>query len=358
MMTLRNIPEWNHLMKLYTEKAITMNLREVYEKHYLPVLCENAAVRTIKSYEETIIVWEKWEKAFGNINISEIQKIHIDNFKKYLSRCRGIKKETFMRPNTIRKHLRTIKPILAAAVKAKIIESVPKINMPKETYRNASDALTLNEIAAWISVAKKDTSVISGIPAGIWWENLLTFIYNTGIRIGSALQIRWSWIDFETQTLILQKEIGIKTLYEIYLNDEAINSLKKIRNVSQNTQPEDRVFKWSMNRRTLYSKAKKQQTLAGIPKERQFKFHGIRKYFGSEIARKKPAAATKALGHSDNKVTINYYMNRRQVSDPFVNAIAPIGNTIDSQEKTPLIQPSITLLHHYTACNTEVIVIW
>jgi integrase len=147
----------------------------------------------------------------------------------------------------------------------------------------------------------------------------------------------------------------------VTLNNEAIEVLTMMFNISGYIEPNNHVFEWTLNPRTLCRQAERQQKLAGIPKNRRSKFHDIRKYFGSEITSKNPAAATKALGHVDPKVATNYYTNQRQVSDPFVNAIMPIRKTIDLidlQKNSPTPPPAPTLLHHYTACNTEVIVMF
>ncbi|MDR1383194.1 MAG: tyrosine-type recombinase/integrase [Planctomycetaceae bacterium] len=344
-----------------------MQLRELYEKHYLPMLQEyDTSPRTIREYETTI---DAWENALGTLDIAEVKKKHIVAFKKYLAACPGKKKGTLMSTNTIRKHLRMLNPLLVTASNGTrrckglgILKEVPYLDPPAETFRNATDALTLEEIAAWIAAAKTSKMPpIAGIKAGIWWENLLTFIYNTGIRIGSALKMRWSWIDFEFRTLEIRKENGVKTAYTVTLNNEAIEVLTMMFNISGYTEPNNHVFNWTMNLRTLYRQAERQQKLAGIPKNRRSKFHGIRKYFGSEITSKNPAAATKALRHVDPKVATNYYTNQRQVSDPFVNAITPIRKTIDLidlQKNSPTPPPTPVLLHHYTACNTEVIVMF
>jgi integrase len=310
-----------------------MLLKEIYENYYLPMLREyDTSKRTLVEYETTISLWEK---ALGSLDISQVEKKHINIFKKYLSACPGLKKGTLMRSNTIRKHLRMLRPLLTTASNGtqrckglKILKEVPNLDPPPETFRRASDALTREEITAWIESAKsRNAPPIAGITAGLWWECLITLIYNTGIRIGSALQMKWAWVDFESRIIQIQKENGVKTTYDIYLNDEALEALNTLFRISEKKSTEDRVFAWSMNKKTFYEHAKKQQKLAGILKERQFKFHAIRKHFGSTIARENPAAAAQALGHPDLKVTTNYYMNRKQVTDPFIDNIRPLKST-------------------------------
>ncbi|MDR1958337.1 MAG: site-specific integrase [Planctomycetaceae bacterium] len=178
---------------------------------------------------------------------------------------------------------------------------------------------------------------IAGIPAGLWWENLLIFVYNSGARIGSALQIRWNWIDFENYVINQVKKPGVKTTSQIMLNEEAVQTLRTMQSISPCTNPDDHVFRWEKAKRTFYKHADKQQKFAGIPEERRFKFHGIRKYFGSEIAKRNPTAATKALGHVNPIVASRYYINGQIVALPFINAIVPIASLMEAKFTPPPI---------------------
>ena len=222
-----------------------------------------------------------------------------------------------------------------------LIGEMPELAPPAEELREAADTFTRDEIVAWINAAKaRRARPIAGVPSPLWWECLLKLIYNTGIRIGTAVQIRWDWIDFDDCTICLEKETGVKTAYTISLNDEAVEVLEAIRQASDHTAPNDRVFCWEMDHRTLYRHASSQMRAAGFPENRRFKFHSVRKHFGSELACVNFAAATKALGHSNPTVTTRYYMNRKQVVAPAVNRIKPIGQAIEAVTVAPFNAPA------------------
>jgi integrase len=203
-----------------------MKMRELYEQHYLPALRENhRSVKTINGYAKTV---QRWEETFKTAekeepDVTEITKEHIKLFKSYLETCRGLKGKT-MSDNTIRRYLRELAPLLAITTSSGsrdcpglgLRDSVPKIEMPAEVYRDAEDTLTFDEISAWIEAAKKSRhDPINGVEYGVWWECLLVLLYNTGLRIRTALQIRWDWVNFRNQEIRIKKADGVKTKYTV-----------------------------------------------------------------------------------------------------------------------------------------------
>ena len=312
-----------------------MTLTELFDNHQLARLRNHdRSQRTIYEYRQSL---KYWEAATGGVAVGKVKEKHIVAFKDYLKSLPGKKPGSTMAANTIRKHLRMIRPLLALAAPKDmsnkrglgIMTEMPELAPPAEELREAADTFTREEIVAWINAAKsRRARPIAGVPSPLWWECLLKLIYNTGIRIGTAIQIRWDWIDFDDRTICIEKEAGVKTTYTVSLNDEAVEVLEAIRQTSNRTESHDRVFCWEMDYRTLYRHASSQMKLAGFPEKRRFKFHAIRKYFGSEIAAESLAAATQALGHSTPIVTTRYYVNRKQVSAPVINRIQPIGRAI------------------------------
>jgi site-specific recombinase XerD len=215
----------NSLNPISLEKQL-MKLQEIFEQYFLPrLLNKERNENTISNYRRTV---KYWESILNSPDIENITETHIYLFKKGLRNTPGLRPGTLMSDNTVRKHLRTLRPLLNLAGNKDmhnkhglgILEEVPELEPPAEIFRNAKDRLSINEITAWIQAAKNiKQKSISGIPAGVWWENLLVFIYNTGARIGSALQIRWNWIDFENTIIMQEKKPGIKTTSPIVLRN-------------------------------------------------------------------------------------------------------------------------------------------
>ncbi|MDR1384787.1 MAG: tyrosine-type recombinase/integrase [Planctomycetaceae bacterium] len=314
-----------------------MKLRELYEKHYLPVLKENnRSVKTINSYTKTV---QRWEDTFAEKqepDATKVTKEHVNMFKKHLATCRGLKGNPFA-DNTIRRYLRELSPLLAVTTASGsrdcpglgLRAAKPKIEMPTEVFRDAEDTLTFEEISAWMEAAKNMKHVpIDGIEYGIWWECFLTLMYNTGIRVGTALKMRWDWVDFRNHIIRIKKADNVKTKYIISLNAEAMEVLKTMQELSKTVTKNSIVFKWGMHSQTIYYHANKHLKAAGIPQERRFKFHSIRKHFGSELMKESLAAAAKGLGHRNQQTALNYYGNSKQMCDPFVERITPIRSKI------------------------------
>jgi site-specific recombinase XerC len=139
---------------------ITMKMRELYEQYYLQVLKENhRSIKTMNGYEKNV---QRWEETFKTVekeepDVTNISKEHIKLFKSYLEKCRGLRGETMSdNTNTIRRYLRELAPLLAITTPSGfrdcpgpgLHDSVPKIEMPAEVYRDAEDTLTFDEISA------------------------------------------------------------------------------------------------------------------------------------------------------------------------------------------------------------------
>ena len=196
-----------------------MTLTELFDLYHLPHLQNHdRRDRTISEYQSTL---RYWEHATGGVEVSRIDVNHIVQFKHRLAELPGKQPGTTLANNTIRKHLRMIHSVLLTAAPKDsrnvrglgILQEVPELAPPAEEFRDAADMLTREEIIAWITAAKaRKARPISGIDSAIWWECLIKVLYNTGVRIGTALNFRWSWIDLETASpnaLLLSLEIQI-----------------------------------------------------------------------------------------------------------------------------------------------------
>lgn len=222
-------------------------------------------------------------------------------------------------PNTVRKYLRNIKGLLRHAVKKKWLVTMPDIIMPDEILRNAEDTFTIEEVKRLL----KATSMFEGrkivkIDGACWWTNLITIIYNTAVRSGTALLMEFDWV--RGRQLTIRKLPGIKSNYIVPLNDEAICAIGIMRELMERHH-QQRIFPWPYRKEYLQRCFKKLCVAAGLPVERQFGFHAIRKHTGSEVAKTNFAAAVKLLGHSDPKVTSRYYLNTEIVCRDAIDAI-------------------------------------
>ena len=302
---------------------MTITLKELYENSYKIKL--EALGRSPQYSADIKCSINKWERIIGNVPIESITDEVMNQF------AVGLKKETHrgnpVSPCTVRKTMRDIRTLLNHAIKKDIIPKKPEIIMPGEKYRHAKDAFTFEEIQAIL----KATSIYAGqiinatqvIKADVWWKNLISFVYYTAVRVGTARAIRFDWID--GNTINIQDGEGVKTTYILPLHDEAIAIIKQMRELHSN----DLVFPWPFGRTYMHKCFRLIVIAAGLPKSRWFGFHAIRKHTGSEMAKTDFAAAVKLLGHSTPNVTSQYYMNASQVCSDAIKKIKPLD---DEQE--------------------------
>jgi hypothetical protein len=118
-----------------------------------------------------------WENATNKMNVGEITEKNIVQFKCYLKSHSGQKSGTTMAANTIRKYLRTIRPLLAMASPNDtcnrhglgLIDEMQELAPPQEILRDAVDTFTREEIVVWIKAAKsRRARPDSGVPSSLW----------------------------------------------------------------------------------------------------------------------------------------------------------------------------------------------
>ena len=240
-----------------------MTLQEMFDqsyKHYLNA--KGTRISTIKDVQETITRWNRIVgsqetdsfQTFGEIDVSEITEELIWRFTARQS-VRVDARFKMLSPNTVRKYLRNLKSLLRFAVKRKLLAVMPDMMFPDEELRNAKDTFTRDEIRRLLKATSmfkgKD---IAGIDGEIWWRNLMTVIYNTAIRSGTALLMEFDWV--QGRQLTIRKSPGVKSDYQVPLNEEAIRAIGTMRELV--LPPfKHRIFPWPFRKEYLQKQLKK-----------------------------------------------------------------------------------------------------
>jgi integrase len=297
-----------------------MTLQEIFDNWYRPLMV--ARKRSPESIQSIHATLKLWNETLGGMRVQDIGEMQVLAFIGNRLEMTG-QNGNAISVNTVRKDLRNLRTILNHAVERNLIGKLPPIEMPQERLRHARDVFTHREILQLL----KATSMFKGemvgdVDAVEWWRNLITFIYATALRIGTATKVKFDWID--GNVLEIQKEHGIKTKYRLNLSREASKVVGGMRQYLTGTPGERRIFPWPYNGRHLHRCFKRLCIAAGLPKERHFGFHGIRKHTAGELAKTDFAAAVLLLGHSDPKVTARYYLNAEQVCAGAVERLRPL----------------------------------
>jgi len=293
-------------------------LSELFDRYFLPVYLRStmADPKTIAEYRTAIRLWCKfvWDPPLRLIDNAACAAFVFEDLNR--------ENEKPISPNTVRKHLTHLQMVLhAAGPQTKQYpwaasqyglfgddpfgrpKTSPWFIKPPEREKPAEDGLTLDEIGRLLDVCPTAIKpAIPECPAPLWWRMLLLFGYNTGLRRGSLLALRRSWIQpfADAGLLSLPGRASKKKLPKlIYVNPEAMAALEQM-------PTGDLVFPWTESMASFNRYRRQLWEAAEVPPAH--KFHGLRKAIGSELYAIDPKAAQLQLGHQSERTTRRSYV--------------------------------------------------
>jgi len=163
-------------------------------------------------------------------------------------------------------------------------------------------AYKADELAKLVEAARHRKGLICGKPACWYWTTKLQAMFQTGERIGAVLELRWSEVDFERNTLTFLAATR-KGHRETITRPITADLAKML--ATQKGPPEARVWPWLDDREPLsiYPSLKVLCRTAGVPYK---PFHSIRKSTASYLKRA-GISAKKQLGHSSEEMAETHY---------------------------------------------------
>jgi len=286
---------------------------------------------TIGDYGQSLKYWKRFT---GDPPLEAVDQSVCDEYLARVKRLPGRRGNQVLSPMTVRKHCRNVQrclelagpkygPRQIVAAKRGLFgldedgdpRDPPRLEPPDRVEDEAENVFTLHEIASWLDVCDQAIAPrIPGLTPGSWWRSLVIYCYNVGVRIGTALRVTYAMHraddDGRTWVHVPPKKKAIKGRRgeRFYVNRSAWEAIEAIRT------DRDLVFLWPHHRRHLDTVRVKLLTMAGIPLDRQFGFHGVRKAFCTEMAEDNPMVAQKQAGHAGMAITRDVYCNRRMVA--------------------------------------------
>lgn len=125
--------------------------------------------------------------------------------------------------DTLKTEMRYLMPIWSRAVEDGLMLVNPwaKLKVPGKSTRSAPVFWTNEEVARIAAACSK-----------AWHTDLVMVLVNTGLRISTALALRWDWIDWRTGVVTIPREAaasadGVKTAYSLGLNRVARGILER-----------------------------------------------------------------------------------------------------------------------------------
>lgn len=255
---------------------------------------------------------------------SRLHEVTLNNFARYLMREPVIEdlesdviacflawmRERGRAAITANDNLNRLMALARFAVKKRLLNEEPDVEPEIEPERVVRAWLTA-DLEKLFAACATQPGTICGMPASAWWLSLHLVCLFTGERIRAVLSMRWDQIDFESGWLALTAEQrkGSKQDKEWPLPEAVVVSLRRLRGQSTSKVVFDRDFCLG----TVYNRYEKMLINAGLPHDRNSKFHRIRKSTASHFAAA-GGNATELLGHSSARVT-KKYLDKRIVRD-------------------------------------------
>jgi integrase/transposase-like protein len=285
-------------------------LATFYRKFYLPNRLFEASPATIEGYEAIV---RRWKLIIGDPPLDEITVETLTCYRDCLAKMQGMKPGTRASANTVRRALVHVQAVLDKAGPpgyrnrdaVGILERTPPWIKKPSAHSKPVRMVTPDELSAVYRAA-----VAMEIPAGLgfkppaWWRALLVVVYSTGIRRRTVLELRMDEVDWERHALVLPAERlkGARAQVK-HLNATAMEHLRKIRG------NRELVFEYPYTIGHFNDAWHRLLGAAGIPRERHFGLHDIRKTLGTILWADSPQAAQATLGHRDARTTVNHYVD-------------------------------------------------
>ena len=293
-----------------------MTLSKFFESYYLPNCLGPGHKGSEYLYR---MVLRRWAYVTADPPLGLITSELLAKFRNVLSETvteRGDK----LSPTTVSHMVRQMQTLLDKAGPpgprnrdaAGLISQPPWVRRPAERARPVR-VVTDTEIAAlWEAAPKMDVPWGDSDP-GTWWRTLLCLAWNTGLRAGTLFALRVEWIDWEAHRIIVPPgAMKSRREFTVFLNDTAYRMLKSFLDGRRG----ELVFPMAAHSRQFWIHFHKLQTIAGIPREKHFGLHAIRKTHGTRLWMESPEAARLGLDHSDASVTIRHYVEAQAIIIP------------------------------------------
>lgn len=265
------------------------------------------APTTRVSYAESVA---HWGRLTDNLPLALIDKQQATQFVEGLQELPG-RRGPKIATGTLRKHCTQVqivldlagpedrrKPVTSWAVE--LIERVPWIRPPASDEPRSCGDFSLAEVRALLAAAPRMHAPTVGCASpGDWWRALLLLLATTGLRIGETLALEWSML--EGQVLRVPREIRKRRRRDLvkWIRPDALAALGRLDHRTR------RIFAYPQHRRTLSVQFDKLKRLADVANLAAF--HGLRKFYATQLARNDLQLAADGLGHASPQTTERHY---------------------------------------------------
>jgi integrase len=280
-----------------------------FESFIVPNCLYDAAPITMTSYRCSL---KLWKLITGDPALDSITVPTLTLFRDALSKRRGKHPGTYSSAVTVKGRLRDVQMFLdKAGPPARrnrdaqgLIANPPWIRPPRTEIKLPRFVAPEVFKLVYDATAGMDLPLVPGIKAPAWWKALLVVTFNTQLRRRTLFEMRMDEIDWQGCCLRLPAgRLKARRPMIVHLNTPAMQALQGIRTTRELIFPlpvfECQFCRWFHDL----------QYMAGIPKDKHFGLHDIRRTAATVLAGFSPQAAQLALGHTSLSTTMSHYIN-------------------------------------------------
>lgn len=275
-----------------------MTLQEFYSTVFSPWFLRSRSPRTKCLYETTIRNFRAFLKR--EPELSDLADLPVNSFLGWL-------KSRELSPFTINKERSNLLAIWRFAARKSYVKDWPDVPTESEPEQMPL-AWQADEIQRLFAAADKAQGQLANVPASQWWRMLLLILWDSGERIGAIRNLAWSHIDLRRGWLLVPAKFrkGGKSDRLYKLSDETLSILRE----SKKSRPRDLIFPWPYSETYLWKMFGNLLKSAGLDSGARSKFHKLRRSVASHYEAA-GGDATELLGHSERKVTVKHYLDKR-----------------------------------------------
>lgn len=287
-------------------------LSEIFEAQYLPRKLRTKSPHTIKGYRITLRFFERYLS-----RPARLSDLSDDTLSSY-----AVWRRQNVKGGTVNRDLHNLLAFWRWCHRQKLVANWPDVeleNVPVE----APIALTRTEInAVWKSILN-ESECVGEATGPVWWGALFLLCWDTGERIGALAPLQrrdvstsQGWIRCRAANRKGGKEDRI---YRI--DQQTCQAIDVLLRCYTHNKDSYRVFRWPQSKSKLWKRLGQIMLRAGLPDDRNYKFHCFRK---SHVSHLEAAGvdASQAVGHSSRKITKRHYI------DPRIAGIAPAVDSL------------------------------
>ncbi len=275
----------------------------------------NDQLLTLVEYQQSIDYWIRFT---DDPPLDMIDDFTIARFSQGVHQLPG-RKSPLVSAATVRKHFRNIQCCLdlagprssrspASRKAQRLIADVPYLDKPSLDLDPVATNFTVSEIGRILDATRWMRRPLNDdLPPEGFWTLFTTMSYNTSEREGAMLSVAQPPPDAAEIYFPRGIRKGKRKAQLVPLNAAARAAIETWRSPRALLCPFPR---WPQSRRWFIRLWHSLVRKAGIPDERNFPPHALRRSTATEAAQIDPKVAQLLLGHGSMKTTIDHYINQ------------------------------------------------